>query len=57
MHFIQKVYPLRRCNGYQGRPCLYYHMGQCLGACFKEVPKSDYEEQIKKIFEWKHSDS
>ncbi len=49
MHFIQKVYPLRRCNGYQGRPCLYYHMGQCLGACFKEVPKSDYEEQIKKI--------
>lgn len=49
MHFIQKIYPLRRCNGYQGRPCLYYHMGQCLGACFKEVPKSDYEEQIKKI--------
>ncbi|MCH5357082.1 excinuclease ABC subunit UvrC [Limosilactobacillus reuteri] len=49
MHFIQKVYPLRRCNGYQGRPCLYYHMGQCLGACFREVPKSDYEEQIKKI--------
>ena len=49
MHFIQKVYPLRRCNGYQGRPCLYYHMGQCLGACFKEVPKSEYEEQIKKI--------
>lgn len=49
MHFIQKVYPLRRCNGYQGRPCLYYHMGQCLGACFKDVPKSEYEEQIKKI--------
>lgn len=49
MHFIQKVYPLRRCNGYQGRPCLYYHMGQCLGACFKEVPKNEYEEQIKKI--------
>lgn len=49
IHFIQKVYPLRRCNGYQGRPCLYYHMGQCLGACFKDVPKSEYEEQIKKI--------
>lgn len=49
MHFIQKVYPLRRCNGYQGRPCLYYHMGQCLGACFKQVPQSEYEAQIKRI--------
>lgn len=49
MHFIQKVYPLRRCNGYQGRPCLYYHMGQCLGACFKQVPSSEYDAQIKRI--------
>ncbi|WP_155285872.1 excinuclease ABC subunit UvrC [Lacticaseibacillus zhaodongensis] len=49
MQFIQRVYPLRRCNGYQGRPCLYYHMGQCLGACFKEVPKADYDAQIERI--------
>lgn len=49
IHFLQKVYPLRRCTGYQGRPCLYYHMGQCLGACFKEVPEADYDRQIKKI--------
>ncbi|EEW53458.1 excinuclease ABC subunit UvrC [Limosilactobacillus antri] len=49
VHFIQKVYPLRRCNGFQGRPCLYYHMGQCLGACFKEVPPAEYTAQIKRI--------
>ena len=49
MQLLQKVYPLRRCTGYQKRPCLYYHMGQCLGACFKSVPKSEYEAQIKKI--------
>lgn len=49
MQLIQKVYPLRRCNGYQKRPCLYYHMGQCLGACFREVPQSEYDAQIKKI--------
>ncbi|MGO2300162.1 excinuclease ABC subunit UvrC [Paucilactobacillus nenjiangensis] len=49
IHFIQKVYPLRRCNGYQGRPCLYYHMGQCLGACFQEVPVEKYDSQIKRI--------
>lgn len=49
LQLLQKVYPLRRCTGYQGRPCLYYHMGQCLGACFKEVPKAEYERNIKKI--------
>ncbi|MFD1465609.1 excinuclease ABC subunit UvrC [Lapidilactobacillus mulanensis] len=49
MHFIQKVYPLRRCQGHLGRPCLYYHMGQCLGACFKEVPEETYQHQIEKI--------
>lgn len=49
LHFIQKVYPLRRCHGYQGRPCLYYHMGQCLGACFKQVSEEEYARQIHRI--------
>lgn len=49
LHFLQKVYPLRRCNGNLGRPCLYYHMGQCLGACFQEVPVATYDHQINKI--------
>ncbi|WP_338209468.1 excinuclease ABC subunit UvrC [Lactiplantibacillus paraxiangfangensis] len=49
VNFIQKVYPLRRCNGFQGRPCLYYHMGQCLGACFKTVPEEQYDAQIQRI--------
>lgn len=49
LELLRKVYPLRRCNGYQKRPCLYYHMGQCLGACFKEVPREKYDAQIKKI--------
>ena len=49
MQLLQKVYPLRRCNGYQKRPCLYYHMGQCLGACFQEVSVEAYQEQIRKI--------
>lgn len=49
LNFLQKVYPLRRCQGHLGRPCLYYHMGQCLGACFKEVPQEKYDRQIEKI--------
>lgn len=49
VQLLQKVYPLRRCPGHQKRPCLYYHMGQCLGACFKEVPVEAYERNIRKI--------
>lgn len=48
-NFLLKNYPLRHCNGYQGRPCLYYHMGQCLGACFKDVSSDIYEIQIQHI--------
>lgn len=48
-HFIQKIYPLRRCNGTQKRACLYYHMGQCLGPCDHEVPVEEYKAQIENI--------
>ena len=49
VQLLQKVYPLRRCSGNQKRPCLYYHMGPCLGACFKEVAVEAYERNIRKI--------
>lgn len=49
MQLLQKIYPLRRCHGFQNRPCLYYHMHQCLGACFQTVPKEKYAAQIKRI--------
>ncbi len=46
---LQKIYPLRKCNGHQKRACLYYHIGQCIGPCDHEVPVEEYEEQIKRI--------
>ena len=50
LNFLQKLYPLRRCHGNtHHRPCLYYHLGECLGACFKTVPQSVYQHQIHRI--------
>lgn len=46
---IQKIYPLRKCNGYQKRACLYYHIGQCIGPCDHEIPKEEYDQQISRI--------
>lgn len=31
-----------------GRPCLYYHMGQCDGACQGYISKSDYAKNVAK---------
>ncbi|MDR2660926.1 MAG: excinuclease ABC subunit UvrC [Lactobacillaceae bacterium] len=56
LDFIRKNYPLRRCNGYQGHPCLYYEMGQCIGACFRNVHKEEYESQINKITHFLNGD-
>lgn len=49
LKLLERIFPLRKCAGNLGKPCLYYHLGQCSGACFKEVPWSYYQEQINKI--------
>lgn len=46
---LQKIYPLRKCNGYQKRACLHYHIGQCIGPCDHNVSKEEYDAQIKRI--------
>ncbi|WP_237243795.1 GIY-YIG nuclease family protein [Spiroplasma clarkii] len=46
---LERIYPLRRCQGNLKKPCLYWHINQCSGACFQEVAPSYYAEQIKNI--------
>ncbi|MCH4072982.1 excinuclease ABC subunit UvrC [Pseudoramibacter sp.] len=51
---LQKVYPLRRCKrkveqGVKcGRPCIYFHMGQCLAPCTGKVTPEEYHENVQK---------
>src|SRR5690625_2579649 len=43
------MYPLRKCKNPSGRPCLYYHMGQCL-ACSETPPsKETYKEIVQNM--------
>ncbi|PFP49185.1 excinuclease ABC subunit C [Priestia megaterium] len=44
---LDRIYPLRKCSTMPDRTCLYYHIGQCLAPCVKEVK----EEQNKQIIE------
>ncbi|MBC2011622.1 excinuclease ABC subunit C [Listeria marthii] len=49
VELIEKLFPLCRCDGKPGRPCLYYHLGLCLGPCHEEIEPAIYENQIRKI--------
>jgi len=42
---LDRLYPLRKCNNPKGRPCLYYHMNQCL-ACSENPPSQEKYNQI-----------
>ncbi|SFD59138.1 Excinuclease ABC subunit C [Lentibacillus persicus] len=46
---LDRLYPLRKCNNPPGRPCLYYHMGQCLACSEKPVPEETYKKIIQNI--------
>ena len=44
---LNKTYPIRKCEKLPKKECLYYHIGQCLGYCIKDIDKK-YNEKIKK---------
>ena len=46
---LDKIYPLRKCNPVEKRPCMYYQIGECIGPCAKEITTDDYKNQISKI--------
>ena len=46
---LDKIYPLRKCNPVEKRPCMYYQIGECIGPCAKKISSEDYKVQISKI--------
>lgn len=44
---INRLYPLKKCEGMPKEVCLYYHIHECLGYCTKQVS----EEEINKMEE------
>jgi len=46
---LDKIYPLRKCNPVEKRPCMYYQIGECIGPCAKKITTDDYKSQISKI--------
>lgn len=46
---LDRIYPLRKCEKLPDRVCLYYHLGQCLAPCVKEIEDSTYKKMTDEI--------
>ncbi len=63
LQILHKVFPLIPCGkSWSGkpeqRPCLYYHMGQCLGPCAGLADRNEYQavlNQVTKFLEGKEA--
>jgi excinuclease ABC subunit C len=53
LRLIKRLFPYRSCSkridGKDKRPCLDYHIHQCLGPCVGAVNKEDYREVINQV--------
>lgn len=46
---LNKIFPLRKCEKLPKKECLYYHLGQCLAPCIKEIHQEEYKDIIKQV--------
>ena len=46
---LNKLSPFRKCVTIPKKPCLYYHLGQCLAPCINDVSKEEYNQMIKEV--------
>ncbi len=55
---MHKLFKIRSCrrrlpeDTYKERPCLYYHMGQCLGPCNAYISEEDYARHIDRAVDF-----
>lgn len=49
IELLHKIFPIRKCKNIPSTPCIYYHMGQCLGPCINKISKDIYEKYVSEI--------
>ncbi len=51
---LDRIYPYRKCNKLPDRVCLYYHLGQCLAPCVKEIEPKVFDDMTEEISKFLH---
>lgn len=49
VNILNRIYPLRKCDKLKKEVCLYYHLGECLGYCQKEIDKEELSKMTNEI--------
>ena len=49
INLLNKIFPTRKCQHIPNTPCLYYHMGMCLGPCVNKISKEKNNELFEQI--------
>ena len=49
VNLINRLYPLKKCEGNPKKLCLYYHIGECLGYCVNNVNQNELEKMENDI--------
>ena len=56
VNMLNRIYPLKKCNTFPKKPCLYYHIGECLGYCTNKVEKEKIDLMINEIISFFNGD-
>ena len=56
VNLLNRIYPLRKCRTFNKKPCLYYHIGECLGYCTHNVEKAKIDNMKKDIIRFLNGD-
>jgi len=49
VRLINRLYPLKKCEGMPKQVCLYYHIGECLGFCAKKTDDDKLQKMESEI--------
>lgn len=49
VNLINRIYPLKKCDKLKKKVCLYYHIGECLGFCEKDIPLKEVDLLVNDI--------
>lgn len=49
VNLLNRLYPLKKCDGHPKEVCLYYHIGECLGYCCKKIEDEKIREMEQEI--------
>ena len=56
VNLLNRLYPLKKCDKMPKKPCLYYHIGECLGYCMKNIDQNKVNEMEKEILSFLKGD-